>query len=64
MMVSATSYIQASPNHEYNAQIQLCIKNSGTVFIVGEGFRKADCRRNDRLISINTTGIPGPQGPR
>ena len=39
------------------SNIQLCLKNSGAVFVVGQGFKKADCKNNDQLISINTNSL-------
>ena len=30
--------------------------------MVGEGFKRADCKRNDRLVSWNIEGPQGPQG--
>lgn len=43
--------------------ITICVKNNGSVYVIGEGFRRADCRRNDQLLSWNVSGVPGPQGP-
>src|SRR3989344_5460312 len=43
--------------------ITVCVKRSGAVYVIGEGFRRADCRNNDQLLSWNVGGTPGPQGP-
>jgi len=32
------------------------------MYMVGEGFKSADCKDNDQLISWNVTGPQGPQG--
>jgi hypothetical protein len=42
--------------------LTFCIKNSGAVFIIGEGFKKIDCKNNDKIISIYQNGQPGEQG--
>lgn len=39
------------------SSIQLCLKNSGAVFVVGQGFKKADCKNNDQLISLDTNSL-------
>ena len=44
--------------------LTLCVKNSGVVFVVGEGFRAGNCTNNDQLISLALGGVPGPQGPQ
>ena len=56
------SYSQAK-----NSEIVLCVKHNGLVYVVGEGFKKTDCKNNDSLLSLGTgpqgiQGIPGPQG--
>lgn len=43
--------------------ITICVRNNGTVYVIGEGFRRADCRGNDQLLGWNVGGVPGPQGP-
>lgn len=53
--------------------LTFCLKNNGAVYVVGQGFKKADCKNNDRLVSLDLSGIgssgvgasgpPGPQGP-
>ena len=43
--------------------ITICVKRNGTVYVIGEGFRRADCRSNDQLLSWNVGGVSGPQGP-
>jgi hypothetical protein len=44
--------------------ITVCVKESGLLYVIGDGFRRADCRRNDQLITWNIGGTPGPQGPQ
>lgn len=40
----------------------MCVRRTGLVYIVGEGFRREDCRGRDQLITWSTQGTPGPQG--
>lgn len=42
--------------------ITVCVKNNGAMFLIGESFRKADCRSNEQLLSWNIAGPQGPQG--
>ena len=44
------------------SEVMLCVKRIGLVYMVGEGFRRADCHPGDTLVSLNTAGAPGPQG--
>lgn len=47
-----------------------CVKKDGAMYLVGESFRRDDCRGNDRLISWNVAGpqgvagAAGPAGPQ
>ncbi len=42
--------------------ITVCVKKGGTMYMVGEGFKRADCKDNDQLLSWNVTGPQGIQG--
>jgi len=42
--------------------ITVCVKRSGLVYVIGDGFRRSDCRPNDSLLSWGSEGTPGPQG--
>jgi hypothetical protein len=45
--------------------ITICVKDNGKVYVIGEGFREADCRGRDQLLSWNIDGGPaGPAGPQ
>lgn len=44
--------------------ITVCVKNNGAMFLIGESFRRADCRSNEQLLSWNIAGPQGPQGPQ
>lgn len=45
--VSSVGYLQASSrDYDYrNKGIQICVKNSGVAFIIGEGFKNTDCKK-------------------
>lgn len=56
-VVGLWSYSQAVGN-----EIEVCVKKGGVVFMIGEGFKRADCLRNEKLITWNITGPQGPRG--
>ena len=41
--------------------ITVCVQKDGLMHVVGGGFRRADCRKNESLLTWN---IQGPQGPK
>jgi len=41
--------------------ISVCVRKSGLVYVIGEGFRRDDCKKNDKLL---TWGIQGPKGDK
>lgn len=53
------SWTLASTN---GPMITACVKNDGILYVVGEGFKRADCKNNDQLLSWNIGGPRGPQG--
>lgn len=55
---------QVSAASENPQTVTICIKNSGFVYVVGQGFWAKDCGKKDRLITINTAGVPGPKGDK
>lgn len=57
------SFFDSFRRHDTNPpSVTLCIKNSGAVFVVGQGFKKADCKKNDQLINLNLKGAVGDKG--
>jgi hypothetical protein len=42
--------------------ITACVKKDGAMYLVGESFRRDDCRGTDKLISWNVAGPQGLQG--
>ena len=61
--LSATVVTQA--NAAPIDEVTICVKKNGVVYVVGDGFKKADCKKNDSLIVVNSgaQGPIGPQGP-
>lgn len=59
LVIGLWSYSQA-----VGSTIEVCVKRNGAVFVIGEGFRRADCRRNDTLMTWNVAGAPGPKGDK
>lgn len=49
--------------HAAGTAITVCVRRDGLVYVIGDGFRRADCRRGDQLLTWNVQGPPGPQGP-
>src|SRR3989344_6196884 len=44
--------------------INVCVKKSGLIYVIGDGFRRSDCKNNDTLLSWNTQGPKGDPGPQ
>lgn len=44
------------------SQITVCVKKSGLVYVIGQDFKRYDCKKNDSLLSWNSEGIQGPRG--
>lgn len=42
--------------------ITVCIKKDGLMHIIGEGFKRADCKNNESLLSWNIQGLKGDKG--
>lgn len=62
VVVVAASLISWTLAQAVSPAVTVCVKNGGTMYMVGEGFKRADCKDNDRLLSWNITGPQGPQG--
>ena len=80
MTLSSMAYMQVSADTDDDkrrpnpnpvvtpiSSIQLCIKESGAAFVVGQGFKKVECKNNDKLFLLTTstgaTGATGATGP-
>jgi len=44
--------------------ITACVRKDGLVHIIGDGFRRTDCKEKETLLSWNTQGPQGIQGPQ
>jgi hypothetical protein len=44
--------------------ITACVKNTGAVYVIGEGFKSSDCKTNEQIVSLGMEGPAGPQGPQ
>ena len=45
-------------------EITICVQKSGTVRVVGDGFKRSECKKNETLLSWNIQGLPGPKGDK
>ncbi len=44
--------------------VTFCANRLGNVYVVGEGFRKANCRAGDTQLPTGSQGAQGPAGPQ
>ena len=44
--------------------ISVCVKKSGLVYVIGDGFRRSDCGKNDKLLTWNIQGPKGDKGDK
>lgn len=44
--------------------ITVCVKKSGAMFMIGKGFKRADCKGNEQIISWNMRGPKGEKGDK
>lgn len=45
-------------------EITVCVRRNGLMYVVGEGFRRGECRRSETLLSWDKQGTSGPQGEK
>jgi hypothetical protein len=50
--------------HAEGSVVTICIKQTGLVHVIGEGFKRADCKNNEQLITFNTQGVQGIKGDK
>ena len=63
LVLSSLSYVAVA----YAAlpdSVDICVKENGTVRVIGPDFKKSECGKKDKLINISLTGTPGPQGEK
>jgi hypothetical protein len=58
-VVGLWNYGQAAGNG-----VEVCVRKNGAIFMIGDGFKRADCLKNEKLISWNITGPQGPKGDK
>lgn len=46
------------------ADITVCVSKEGRMRMIGEGFESSDCKKNEKLMTFNTQGPIGQQGPQ
>jgi len=44
--------------------ITVCVKKDGTVKVVGESFKRIDCKSGEQLLTWNIAGLQGPKGDK
>ena len=60
LMIGLWSYSQAASE----GTISICVGKNGLVYILGTGFRREDCRKNESLLTWNAQGVQGPKGDK
>lgn len=46
------------------SQITVCVKKSGLAYVIGQDYKRTDCKKGDSLLSWNSEGIQGPKGDK
>jgi len=54
------TYIQANNGGE----ITVCVKENGAMYLIGEGFKRTECKGKQQLLSWNTQGLQGEKGEK
>lgn len=44
--------------------ITVCARKNGVMYLIGDGFKRTECGKNDTLLSWNIQGPPGPKGDK
>ena len=58
VIVGTISITKASSN----AELTVCVTKDGTMHLVGNSFKRSDCKKNEQLISFNAQGPKGDKG--
>jgi hypothetical protein len=45
-------------------QIKACVSNSGVMYVIGNGFSRTTCKKEEKLLSWNVVGLQGPKGDK
>jgi len=59
LFVGLWNYSQAAENG-----VEVCVRKNGALFMIGDGFKRSDCLKNEKLISWNIVGPQGPKGDK
>lgn len=62
LLVASTGFSVWRYTRAAGDEITVCVKKDGIVHVIGEGFKRADCKKNESLLSWNTEGVQGPKG--
>lgn len=63
-VISAAGLFAYRAYSQVGGDITVCVKKSGAMFMIGEGFKRADCKDNEQLVSWNMQGPTGPKGDK
>ena len=58
VIVGTISITKASSN----AELTVCVTKDGAMHLIGNSFKRSDCKKNEQLISFNTQGPKGDKG--
>lgn len=47
-----------------SGEITVCVRKNGAMYMIGENFKRSDCRKGEQLIAFNAQGQVGQQGPQ
>ena len=48
----------------YAEELTACVRANGIMYLIGPQYRKQTCHKRETQVTLNTTGLPGPQGPQ
>lgn len=43
-------------------EMTVCVTKGGIMHLIGDDFKRSDCKKNEKLLTFNAVGQPGPQG--
>lgn len=59
LIINFTSISKAS-----GSEMTVCVKKDGVMHLIGDNFKRSDCKRNEKLLTFNTQGQVGNTGPQ
>lgn len=59
LLIASTGFSVWRYTQAAGDEITVCVKKDGLVHVIGEGFKRVDCKKNESLLSWN---VEGPQG--